>query len=110
MPSVCHSYVLACHPYVTFMYSYVLRVSLVCYPYVTRMYSYVLRMSLVCGFTMNQSFLSLSLLAVLSLPFKIYYQRVTLIHNSVDYRAFNKYVNIANVLTTTNTLIITLKN
>ena len=26
---------------------------LVCHPYVTRMYSYVIRMSLVCGFTMN---------------------------------------------------------
>ena len=64
MPSVCHSYVLACHPYVTRMYSmssvshsyvpvchsYVL----LCYPYVTRMYSYVIRMSLVCGFTMNR--------------------------------------------------------
>ena len=51
---------LVCHLYVTRMYSYVTRVSLVCarmlpvcHPYVTRMYSYVIRMSLVCGFTMN---------------------------------------------------------
>ena len=28
---------------------------LVCHPYVTRMYSYLIRMSLVCGFTMNLS-------------------------------------------------------
>ena len=67
MSSVCHLYVLACHPYVTLMYSYVLvchpyvtlmysyiiRMSLVCHPCVTRMYSYVIRMSLVCGFAMN---------------------------------------------------------
>ena len=38
--------------YVTRIYSYVM-VSLVCHPYVTRMYLYVIRMSLVCGFTMN---------------------------------------------------------
>ena len=51
-----------CHPYVTCMYSHVIRMSLVCtrmssvclsyvlvcHPYVTRMYSYVTRMSLVC--------------------------------------------------------------
>ena len=36
MSSVCHSYVLICHPYFTCMYSY------------------VIHMSLVCGFTMNQ--------------------------------------------------------
>ena len=61
MSSICHSYVLVCHPCVTLMYSYVIRMSLVCtrmssvchsyvlvcYPYVTRMYSYVIRMSLV---------------------------------------------------------------
>ena len=63
MSSICHSYVLLCHPYVTRMYSYAIRMSLVChsyafvcYPYVTRMYSYVIRMSLVCGFTMNLYF------------------------------------------------------
>ena len=58
MPSVCHSYVLACHPNITRMYtmsfvchSYVI----LCHPYVTRMYSYAtrmysyaIRMSLVC--------------------------------------------------------------
>ena len=60
--SVCPSYVLVYHPYVTRMYSYAIRMSLVCtrmssvyhsyvlvcHPYVTRMYSYVIRMSLVC--------------------------------------------------------------
>ena len=53
----CHFYVLVCNgmslvytriPYVC--YSYVL----VCHPYVTRLYSYVIRMSLVCDFTMNR--------------------------------------------------------
>ena len=38
---VSHSYVLVCHPCVTRMYSYVIRISLICY-------SYVIRMSLVC--------------------------------------------------------------
>ena len=65
MSSVFHSYVLVCHPYVSRMYSYVIRVSLVCtrmssachsyvlacHSYVTHMYSYVIRMSLVSGFT-----------------------------------------------------------
>ena len=70
-------YLLVCHPYVTGMYSYVIRMSLVCthailmpllctrmssvchwyvfvsHPYVTHMYSYVIRMSLVLGFTTN---------------------------------------------------------
>ena len=59
---VCLSYVLVCHPNVTRMYSYVIRMSLVCtrmsyvcqeyvlicHPYVTRIYSYVIRTSLVC--------------------------------------------------------------
>ena len=40
MSSVCHSYVLACPPYVTFMYLYVIRMSLVC----THVSSYVIRM------------------------------------------------------------------
>ena len=54
MSSVCHSYVLVCHPCVTRMYSYVIRMSLVCtrmssvcysyvlvcYPYVTHMWFY----------------------------------------------------------------------
>ena len=54
MPSVCHLYVLVCHPYVTCMYSYVIRMSLVCtrmssvchsyvlvcHPYVARMWFY----------------------------------------------------------------------
>ena len=35
----------------------------------------------------RRNFLSLSLLAVLSLPFEIYYQRVTLTHNGIDYRS-----------------------
>ena len=53
---------LVCHPYVTCMYSYVMRMSLVCtcmsfvchsyvlvcHSYVTRMYSYVIHMSLLC--------------------------------------------------------------
>ena len=69
MSSICHSNVIrmSCYPYVTRMYSYVIRMSLVstctssvchsyvlvCHPYVTGMYSYVIRMSLVCGFTIN---------------------------------------------------------
>ena len=60
MPSVCHLHVLVCHPYVTRMYSYIIRISLVCarilsvcHSYVIRMYSYVpvvvcTRMSSVC--------------------------------------------------------------
>ena len=44
----------------------------------------------------------MSLLAVLSLHFEIYYQRVTLTHNSVDYTALNNYVNIFNILNTLN--------
>ena len=58
-----------CHPYVTCMYSYVARKSLVitrmssvghlyvlvCHSYVTHMYSYVIRVSLVCGFSMNRN-------------------------------------------------------
>ena len=42
-----HWYVLACHPYVTRIYSYVISMSLVCIR-VTCIYSYVIRMSLVC--------------------------------------------------------------
>ena len=63
MSFVCHSYVLICYLHVlvcngmslactrflSVYYSYVL----VCLPYVTRMYSYVIRMSFVCGFTVN---------------------------------------------------------
>ena len=67
MSSVCHSYVLVSHPFVTRMYSYVILMSLVissvyhsyvlvCHPYVTRIYSYVIRMSLVCSFTMSLTF------------------------------------------------------
>ena len=65
MSLVCNpklSLILVCHPYVTRMYSYVIRMSLVCnpmsfvchsyvlvcHPYVTRMYSYVIRMSSLC--------------------------------------------------------------
>ena len=62
------TYVLVCHPYVTRLFSCLIRISLLCtrmssicysyvlacHPYVTRMYSYVIRMSLVCGFTMNR--------------------------------------------------------
>ena len=68
MSSACHSHVPVCDAYVTRIYSYVIRMSLVCtrmssichlhvpvchsyvlvcHPYVTRMYSYVIRMSLV---------------------------------------------------------------
>ena len=39
MTFLCHPYALVCRPYVT--------------RYVTRMYSYIIRMSLVCSFTMN---------------------------------------------------------
>ena len=53
MLSVCHSYVLICHLYVTRMSSVRHSYVLVCHPYVTRMYSSVIRMSLVCGLTMN---------------------------------------------------------
>ena len=73
MSSVRHSYVFVCHPYVTCIYSYVIRMSLVstrmssvchsytrmssvCHSYVICMslvYSFVIRMSLVCGFSMN---------------------------------------------------------
>ena len=62
MSSVCHSYILKCHPYVTCIDSYIIRMSLVCtsmssvchshllvcHPYVARMNSYAIRMSLVC--------------------------------------------------------------
>ena len=51
MSSVCHSYVPVCRPYVTCMYSYIIRMSLVClvcHLYITRMYYYVTRLSLVC--------------------------------------------------------------
>ena len=62
MSSVCHSYILVCHPYVPRIYSYVIPMLLVyirmsflchsyvfvCHPYVTPMYSYAVRMSLVC--------------------------------------------------------------
>ena len=44
MSSACHPHVPVCDAYVTRMYSYVIRMSLVCHPYVTRMYS----MSSVC--------------------------------------------------------------
>ena len=68
MSSVCHSYLLACHAYVTRMYSYAIRMLfvcnrmssvchsyvLVCHPHVNCMCSYAIRMSLVCGFTINQ--------------------------------------------------------
>ena len=79
MSFVYQSYVLVCHPYVTHMYSYLIRMSLVytrmssvchwyvlvCHPYVTRikdlarMYSYVIRVLLVCGFTMNRAHVAL---------------------------------------------------
>ena len=60
MSFICHSmysYLLACHRYVTRMYSYAIHMSpyvLVCHPYVTRMHSsacrsYVIRISLVCN-------------------------------------------------------------
>ena len=42
-----HSYVLACHLYVTRIYSYVISMSLVCIR-VTCIYSFVIRMSLLC--------------------------------------------------------------
>ena len=67
MSFICHSYVLTWHLYVTRMYSYAIRMSLVCtrvsslchsyvlvcHLYVTCMYLYIICMSLVCGFTMN---------------------------------------------------------
>ena len=45
------------------------------------------------------------LLAVLSLPFKVYYQRVTLTHESSI-----TLCNYSNMLTNTSILMITLKN
>ena len=41
MSSVCHSYVLVCHPYITRMYSYVIRMSLVCTCMASVCHSYV---------------------------------------------------------------------
>ena len=59
MSLICARMSLVCHPYVTLMYLYVIRMSslchwyvLVCHPYVTGMYSYVIGMPLVCDFTM----------------------------------------------------------
>ena len=40
----------------------------------------------------RRSFLSLSLLTVLSLPFENYYQGVTLTHGSADYTVFNNFM------------------
>ena len=55
MLSVCHSHLLVFHPYVTLMYTYVIRMSLVCtrmlsvcHSYVLVCYPYLTRMSLVC--------------------------------------------------------------
>ena len=62
MPSVYPLYALVCHPYVTGMCSYDIRMSLVCtrmsfvchsyvlvrHSYVTHMYSFIIRLSLVC--------------------------------------------------------------
>ena len=42
MPSICHSHVLVCNPYVTRMYSYVIRMSLVCTHISSVCHSYVL--------------------------------------------------------------------
>ena len=42
MASLCHSYVLVCHPYVTRMYSYVIRMSLVCTRMSSVCHSYVI--------------------------------------------------------------------
>ena len=39
-------------------HSYVIHMLLVCNPFVTRMYSHVIRMSLVCDFTMNSNTLN----------------------------------------------------
>ena len=77
MPSVCHLYVLVCHLYVTPMYKYAPSTSLVCdpyvtciysydHPYVSRMYSYIIRMPLACGFTVKPSLVysSLSLFCI----------------------------------------------
>ena len=51
MSSVCHSYVLVCHPYVT-------RMSSVCHSYVVLPWTVVVNgvMSLVCSFTMNRCY------------------------------------------------------
>ena len=50
MSSVCHSNVtrIPCHSYVTRMFSYVIRPSVVCTRMSSVMYSFVIRMSLVC--------------------------------------------------------------
>ena len=52
--SVCHSYVLVYHPYVTRMSYVCLSYVLVCHTYVSYIYSYMIRMSHVCGFTMTK--------------------------------------------------------
>ena len=62
MSLIYHSYVLVCHPFVTNIYSCIVRMALVCtcvssvchsyvlvcHPHITRLYSYAIRMSLVC--------------------------------------------------------------
>ena len=58
MSFVCHSYVLVCHhmSLVCTRMSFVCHLYLlVCHSYVTRMFLYVIRMSLVCGFAMNRN-------------------------------------------------------
>ena len=57
MSSVYDSYVLVCHPYVTRMYSYIIRMSLVCHPYVTRMSSVRHSCILVCIYMSSLSHL-----------------------------------------------------
>ena len=42
MPSICHLHILVCHPYLTRMYSYVIRMSLVCTHISSVCHSYVL--------------------------------------------------------------------
>ena len=53
MSYVCHSYVLAFHPYAIRMSLVCTRMSQVCRLYILVRHSYVTRMSLVCSFTMN---------------------------------------------------------
>ena len=48
MSSACHSHVPVCDAYVTRIYSYVIRMSLVCTRMSSVCHSYVIRMSLVC--------------------------------------------------------------
>ena len=74
------------HSYVTRIYSYVIRMSLVCplyslcHPYITRLYSHVIRMSLVCT---RMTFVCHSFVVLLWIEVKDFYQ--SFLGNEVDF-------------------------